>query len=106
MAMAANQKGCKWSGPKTVYGLKPGIDQKIPRRSRPWPSALRNPPNSLATLNRDGFQHYIFHGPVLAVALDIGNFHCDVLSFHYFAKDSVVAGKVGSRSDCDKKLRA
>src|SRR5579884_1148682 len=44
-------------------------------------------------LNGNGVNHHFLDRPVLGPALHLGNFIDDILSFHDFTKDGVIAGK-------------
>src|SRR6185312_15712832 len=51
-------------------------------------------------------QRHLGCRPVLGTTLYLGNLIGDVLAFHHFSKDSVIAGEPGRRRNGDKELAA
>ena len=54
--------------------------------------------------NGDGFQDYWSFGTVHAVTADLANFFDDIVAFHDFAKDGVLAGEPAGVGCGDEKL--
>src|ERR1041385_5948594 len=57
-------------------------------------------------LNVNRVNHHRRHRLVLCASLYLGYLVCDVLAFHYFTKDGVIARKPRCGGDGDKKLAA
>ncbi len=58
----------------------------------------------LASFNRQGCDRNVLVGAILTIACHFRNLLDDVLSFHYFAEDGVLAGEPVSVRDGDKEL--
>src|SRR5438445_1350943 len=65
-----------------------------------------NLPPLSGPFDSNGVDHHIFHRLVLRTFLHLGNLVSYILSFHYFAKDCVIAGEPRRGRHGDKELAA